>query len=142
MVQHRLCHPQRSPLPLRPLCLSPLHRKNLIFNDAYLLLPLCFDKWEKISGLDFPGYAWTATPIDDRILFAGRVAQLSQVTDELWLLDLNNLSTSLAGRLPYTSCCMPPILSAERTLLLPGGEPDTNRNRTPRTTLITWPPPH
>ncbi len=117
----------------------PFTEKPHIFNDAYSYSPT-LDKWEIITDLDFPGYAWTATPIDDtRILFAGRVSQLSLVTDELWLLDLNDCSTSLAGRLPYTSCCMPAIQRSERTLLLPGGEPDTNRNRTPRTTTITLP---
>lgn len=127
----------------------PFSERAQIFGDAYCYTPASnqdgesADKagpgaWEKIAGLDFPGYAWSAIPIDNRqILFAGRVSTLSQVTDQVWLLDLVTLATSPAGHLPYPTCCVPAIALPSGVWLLPGGEPDTNRNRTDRVSRIT-----
>lgn len=118
-------------------CVYPPYGKILeIYGDVFRYSPQS-DGWERVEGLNFPGYAWTARTVGDmQILFAGRVAKVSAVTDELWLLDLKSGEAKVVGNLVTTTCCMPGIQVGQGAVLFPGGEPDTNRNRTARMSIV------
>lgn len=116
--------------------LPPYAPKAAIFGDAYRYDPDA-DRWSKLDGFDLPGYAWTATAVSPRrIMLTGRVAEIGNVGDAILLLDLPALRVRPIGRLMIPGCCMPALPVAPRTWWLPGGEPDTNRSRTERTSIV------
>jgi N-acetylneuraminic acid mutarotase len=107
-----------------------------IFSEAYRY-DIAADRWQQHSDFNLPGYAWTATAIDGKhIMLTGRVAEVGKVSDEIWLVDLTDNSARAMGNLVIPSCCMPAIPVSQGTWWLPGGEPDTNRSRTNRTSIV------
>jgi hypothetical protein len=114
----------------------PYQPEVTIFSDAY-----CYDttsdQWQQLADFKLAGYAWTATAIDSKhIMLTGRVAEVGKVSDEIWLVDLTDKSVRAIGNLVIPACCMPAIPVAQGTWWLPGGEPDTNRSRTDRTSIV------
>ena len=69
-------------------------------------------------------------------MLTGRAAEIGKVSDEILLVDLSTLNVRPIGRLMIPGCCMPAIPVAPRTWWLPGGEPDTNRSRSDRTSIV------
>jgi N-acetylneuraminate epimerase len=116
---------------------SPPYAKQVsIFDDAYCYDPAS-NQWSKLGLASFPGYAWTAVAASPtEVLLAGRVSQVGQVNDDLWLVNLKSLETHRIGKLITPNCCAPLIPLGERTWWYAGGEPDTNRSRSDRTSVI------
>jgi hypothetical protein len=115
----------------------PYTSKVTVFADAYRYDPAA-DRWTKLEGFALPGYAWTATAVGPRqVMLTGRAPQVSVVSDEILLVNPSTLDVRPIGHLMIPGCCMPAIPVARRTWWLPGGEPDTNRSRTERTSIVT-----
>ena len=116
----------------------PSEPQTKIFGDADRYEPAT-NVWKRLEGFDMPGYAWTATAIGERqILLIGRVPKLKTVTDEVGLVDLETMKARSIGRLITPACCMPAMPNGVKTWWFPGGDPDTNRNRTTRTSILTF----
>lgn len=94
-------------------------------------------KWNKLEAYNLKGYAWSAAQVDDQhILLAGRVVDPGLIPSEILLLNINDFSTQAVGNLVIQSCCMPAIPLNPTTWWFPGGEPDTKKNRTERTSIV------
>ena len=118
------------------LVLPPYQKEVALFGDAYRYDPFT-NSWKQLDGFNLPGYAWTATAVNDQqIMFTGRVAKLSETSGEVLLLDLNTLQVKNVGELVTPSCCMPAIPMGGETWWLPGGEPAANRVRSARTSVV------
>lgn len=118
----------------------PYEQKLAIFADAYCYDPSS-DKWLEVKLPGLEGYAWTASLVGHRqIMLTGRVSPVGQIHDDIWILDLDRLSAKSIGRLVTPACCMPAIRMRENVWWLPGGEPDTQRSRTDRTSVIQLQP--
>ena len=116
----------------------PSEPQTKIFGDADRYEPAT-NVWKRLEGFDMPGYAWTATAIGERqILLIGRVPKLKTVTDEVGLVDLETMKARSIGRLITPACCMPAMPNGVKTWWFPGVDPDTNRNRTTRTSILTF----
>ena len=94
----------------------------------------------EMRGRLFPAWRSTATPglpepVDSKhVLLAGRAN--GQIYDGIWLVDLPDLSTRLVGHafVPTATAPLVHVRSGEWWLI--GGEPDSNKNRTPRVAII------
>ena len=107
-----------------------------IFSDVYRYDPAA-DEWQRLEGFRFPGYGWSATAISDRqVMLSGRVRKINDIDDQIHVVDMQDLSTHAIGRLVIQACCMPCIQVNPTTWWLPGGEPDTQRSRTERMSVV------
>jgi N-acetylneuraminic acid mutarotase len=114
---------------------SSVHERSL--NDAFRYDPAT-DQWKSLGQLPFPGYCWSAQPVDDNhILLAGRAD--GSIHDEIWMLSIEPFEAHIVGRVIQTATCAPLVKVANRTWWLIGGEPDSNKNRTKRISVITLP---
>jgi hypothetical protein len=110
-----------------------VHERTLC--DVYQYDPAS-DRWKSLGNLPFPGYCWSAQPIDDtRLLLAGRADGL--IHDEVWLVHLPDLSAQLLGHTVLQATCAPLMKAGPNTWWLVGGEPDSQKNRTNRVSIIT-----
>jgi len=115
----------------------PFTEKVTVFGDAHCYDP-SQDKWTRLEGFDMTGYGWTATAVDNQsIMLTGRCPKVSETSDDILLLNLRTLETKKLGTLPGHGCCMPAIPMGEKTWWIPGGEPDTNKSRTAKNSIIT-----
>jgi hypothetical protein len=106
-------------------------------SDAYQYDPAA-DRWKSLGDLPFRGYCWSADPVDnDHLLVAGRADGV--IHDEIWLVHLPDLSTQLLGHAVIQATCAPLVKVGPRTWWLIGGEPDSQKHRTDRVTVITLP---
>jgi N-acetylneuraminic acid mutarotase len=106
-------------------------------SDAYQYDPST-DRWTALGILPFGGYCWSADAVDDsHILLAGRAD--GTIHNEIWLLHLPDLSTELLGHAVIQATCAPLMKVGPRKWWLVGGEPDSNKNRTDRVTVISLP---
>jgi len=107
-----------------------------VLQDTYRYNP-AIDTWEKRPDLPCGGYAWSPSAVDDtHILLAGRASENSAVSDAVWLIDLNTMSVRNIGKLQIRSCAAPLVQVSPKTWWYLGGEPDANRSRTPRVSII------
>jgi N-acetylneuraminic acid mutarotase len=113
--------------------------KMRVFKDVFQFAPA--DKsWQRLGELPAAGYCWTAAVAntdEDMLLVAGRAD--GAIHDDIWLVDLSNLSTRGLGRSVITTTCAPLIRIDDTTYWLIGGEPDANKTRTARVTQIRLP---
>jgi hypothetical protein len=117
--------------------LPPYQATPEIFADAWRYDPAA-DQWTELKGFDLPGYAWTATRVDDdHIMLTGRAPKISVIERQIRLLNLNDLSQQVIGELVIQSCCMPVIPMTPLTWWIPGGEPATDRSRTRTVSVVT-----
>ena len=108
-----------------------------VLQDAYQYNPVN-DRWKKMPDLPCGGYAWSATAIDDsQVLVAGRAYENSNVSDNIWLLNLNNMSVRNIGKLQIQACAAPLIKAGAKTWWYIGGEPEANRCRTQTVSVIS-----
>jgi len=92
--------------------------------------------WEKLMDLPLKGYAWTAQPIDNTsILITGRAD--GQVHPDIWIVDLVTMTMDKVGDLIIQSATSPLIKVTDNQWWVVGGEPDSNKNRTKETSMIT-----
>lgn len=107
-----------------------------VFKDVYQYDPQ-HDAWKKCGELPAAGYCWGAVPIDrdERELLIGGRAD-GAIHDDLWILNLSDLSVRGIGRSVVTQSCAPLVRRDSSTFWLIGGEPDANKHRTERVTQI------
>jgi N-acetylneuraminic acid mutarotase len=108
-----------------------------VLRDTYKYDPTT-DKWEKIPDLPFGGYAWSASAVDNKsILMTGRAFENSQTSNDIWLINVDNMRPQNLGTLQIKACAAPLIKVASKTWWYIGGEPDANRSRTSRVSIIS-----
>lgn len=115
----------------------PLKPSTKVFGDVYRYDPAT-NHWRGIDGLNFSGYGWSATAVAKRqIILTGRVADLDQISDGIFLVNLQTRNVSRIGRLVTPACCLTAIPIAANTWWLCGGEPSATAIRTDRTTVLS-----
>ena len=102
--------------------------------DAYEYDPTT-DRWKRLADLPWPGYAWAADAIDDaHLLLAGQAD--GRIHADVWILQIPEMTARKIGNAAIQTTTAPLIRTVSREWLLLGGEPDSNRTRTPRVTVI------
>ncbi|MGV8136688.1 MAG: kelch repeat-containing protein [Mangrovibacterium sp.] len=95
------------------------------------------DKWIMLKDLPMKGYAWAGSPIDrNHILLTGCAD--GTIHDDIWIVDRRNMSIQMAGRLTTPSTTAPLIKIDENHLWFIGGEPDANKNRIGKISVIQF----
>jgi N-acetylneuraminic acid mutarotase len=93
------------------------------------------DQWEQLKDMPFKGYAWVSSPVDDeRLILTGRAD--GTIHDEIWIVDLNESSFKIAGNLIIPSTTAPLVQVRTNEWWLIGGEPDADKNRTGKVSVI------
>ena len=110
-----------------------VHERSL--SDVYQY-DATLDRWKSLGNLPMAGYCWSAEPIDDtRILIAGRAD--GSIHNEIWVIRFPDLKSQLIGHTVIQATCAPLVKAGFRTWWLIGGEPDSNKHRTDRVTVIS-----
>lgn len=113
------------------------HPTMTVLQDAYRYDPMN-DSWKKMPDLPCGGYAWSAIAVDDsQVLVAGRAYENSNVTSNIWLLKLNDMSVRNVGKLQIQACAAPIVKVGPTTWWYIGGEPEANRSRTAKISIIS-----
>jgi N-acetylneuraminic acid mutarotase len=108
-----------------------------VMEDAYRYDP-SNDSWQRLSDLSAPGYAWAGCAFDNNhILLAGKAD--GQIHKGVWLIDVNNMKSQKIGEAIIQTTTAPLVEAAEGEWWLIAGEPDTNKNRTNKVTIIRAP---
>lgn len=103
-------------------------------NDLYRYCP-ANDEWKRLKDLPQKGYGWVSQPIDNNhILLTGRADGI--VHDGIWIVNLKNSSMEKVGHLVTPSATAPLIKVTDEYFWLIGGEPDSNKNRTEKVSII------
>jgi N-acetylneuraminic acid mutarotase len=93
------------------------------------------DEWEKLNDLPQKGYGWVSQSIDNNhILLTGRADGI--VHDGIWIVNLKNSSMNKIGHLIIPSATAPLVKVTDEYFWLIGGEPDSNKNRTEKVSVI------
>ena len=105
-----------------------------VFKDAYRY-DLKADAWERLADLPAKGYCWAAAPMDDQsILLTGRADGVIQ--DDVWRVNVTDMRVQGVGRTVIQSTCAPLVRIDGNTWWLVGGEPDSNKTRTEKVSVI------
>ncbi|MGN6603632.1 MAG: dihydrodipicolinate synthase family protein [Ginsengibacter sp.] len=103
--------------------------------DAYRYDPKN-GKWMRLKDLPFPGYAWAASSLDDtHLLITGRA--YGKVDPGVWILDVVNMTIKEIGKDIIPAATAPLIHVNKDQWWLVGGEPDSNKNRTGKVSVIS-----
>jgi N-acetylneuraminic acid mutarotase len=105
-----------------------------VLKDAYAYSPK-EDKWERLANLPCPCYGFGARAIDNKkILIAGIGDE--KIRNSIWILDVSDMSVRNIGDtvIPTVGACL--VQQAENAFWLIGGEPDANKSRTNKITVI------
>lgn len=103
-------------------------------NDIYRYCPRS-DEWVRLGDLSLKGYAWVAKPIDENhIIITGRADGV--VHDDIWIVDVRDSSMKKAGNLILSSTTAPLVEVNDDCFWLIAGEPDPNKNRTEKVSVI------
>ena len=99
------------------------------------------DKWERMADLPVAGYCWSAEPLDDgrHLLLTGRAD--GTIHRDIFIVDVADISARRVGETVVQTTCAPLVRADADSLWLLGGEPDSNKTRTPRVTVIRPPAP-
>lgn len=142
---------QRSSMPGSPRVMAAISIQN---NDLYVigglgdgkeLNPLndVFrydteqDQWYQQGVLPLKGYAWVAQFIGhNRMLITGRAD--GTIHNGVWIIDLDNMSMTRIASLCAPSTTAPLVKVSKDTWWLIGGEPDANKNRTEKVSIIKF----
>ncbi len=93
------------------------------------------NEWIRLPDLPMTGYAWVSQPIDDNhLIITGRAD--GTVHKDIWIIDLVDLSMKQIGNLISPAATSPLIKIAKKQWWLIGGEPDGNKNRTEKVSVI------
>lgn len=93
------------------------------------------NEWTKLNNLPFKGYAWVSQPVDDNhLIITGRAD--GKIYSGIWIVDLRNMSANEIGSLVIQSATAPLVNIASKQWWLIGGEPDSNKNRTEKVSVI------
>jgi len=94
------------------------------------------DQWVRLPDLPLDGYAWSAGSIDDsHLLVTGRA--YGKVDPGVWIVGLKNMSMHKIGDDINSAATAPLIKVGDQTWWLVGGEPDSNKNRTGKVSVIS-----
>jgi N-acetylneuraminic acid mutarotase len=110
-----------------------------VFKDVFEYQPMT-DSWKHVGELPAAGYCWAVAAIDEdgrQLLVGGRAD--GAIHDDLWIVDLADLSVRGVGRTVLPTTCAPLVQIDAATFWLIGGEPDSNKTRTARVTQIRLP---
>jgi hypothetical protein len=114
---------------------NSVHERTL--SDAYRYDPRA-DEWKSLGQLPVPGYCWSAQPVDEsHILLAGRAD--GAIHDDVWIISVPTLDAQIVAHVIQKATCAPLVNVGNRTWWLIGGEPDSNKHRTNRISVITLP---
>jgi dihydrodipicolinate synthase/N-acetylneuraminate lyase len=103
--------------------------------DAYRYDPQ-IDQWVQLADLPLDGYAWVSASIDNNhIMITGRA--FGSIDKGIWILALKDMSMTKAGININPVTTAPLVKIAEKQWWLIGGEPDANKNRTGKVSVIT-----
>ncbi len=92
--------------------------------------------WEQLRDLPLEGYAWAGQPVDaGHLLITGRA--YGKIDTGIWLLRLKDMSMEKIGEAVGPATTAPLIKINNKQWWLVGGEPDANKNRTGKVTIIT-----
>ncbi|WP_176221426.1 kelch repeat-containing protein [Massilibacteroides vaginae] len=95
------------------------------------------DKWEKLKNLPFNGYGWMGQSLDaNKILITGRADGM--VHKGIWTIDVKSGLANNIGSLIIQSTTAPLIKISEEEWWLIGGEPDSNKTRTGKVSIIKF----
>jgi len=93
------------------------------------------NEWIQLSDLPLMGYAWASQPVgDNHLIITGRAD--GKIYKDIWIIDLRDLSMEQIGNLISPVTTSPLIKIAKKHWWLIGGEPDANKNRTERISVI------
>jgi len=93
------------------------------------------DEWIRLKDLPIKGYAWVSQPIDNNnLIITGRAD--GSIHKGIWIIDLRDMSMKKVGNLESPSTTAPLVNISENQWWLIGGEPDTNKNRTEKVSVI------
>lgn len=94
------------------------------------------NKWTKLGDLPLKGYAWVSQSIDDNSLIITGKAD-GNIHKGIWIINLRDISMKHIGDLISPSTTAPLINIEDKQWWLISGEPDSNRNRTEKVSVIT-----
>jgi hypothetical protein len=110
-----------------------VHQRTL--SDIYRYDPKS-NTWTVLGNLPVGGYCWNASAIDStHLLLAGRADGVMH--DDIWIVGVSPLSAQLVGHCVVAADCAPLIRVNDNTWWLVGGEPDMNKHRTDRVSVIS-----
>ncbi len=110
------------------------HPVRQVFKDVHRYDPQR-DEWSQDQDLPTAGQGWVADAVDEHhILLTGRGD--ANIYDEVWLVDLRDSSVRGLGSLMTPSFGAPLVRMGETRWWFIGGEPDANKSRTPRVSVI------
>lgn len=93
------------------------------------------NEWTRLKDLSFKGYAWASKAIDDvNILITGRAD--GTIHKGIWILNMQDLSVTEIGGLIIQTATAPLVRVSDDTLWIIGGEPDANKTRTEKVSII------
>jgi N-acetylneuraminic acid mutarotase len=105
-----------------------------VFRDVYRYDPKV-DEWERLPDLPAGGYCWVAGAIDDKsLLLTGRAD--GAIHDDVWRVYLPDVRVQGEGRTVIPTTCAPLVRVDDYTWWLMGGEPDSNKTRTNKVSVI------
>lgn len=94
------------------------------------------NQWTAIGQLPVAGYCWSSVPLgQDRVLLVGRAD--GEIHNEIRILNLQDLSAPIVGRTVIQATCAPLVPAGPGTWWFIGGEPDSQKHRTERVTVIS-----
>ena len=103
--------------------------------DAYRYDPQK-NQWTQLTDLLLDGYAWVSQPVDNNhLIITGRA--YGKVDKGIWIIDLKDMSMNKVGNDINPATTAPLINVADKQWWLVGGEPDANKNRTGKVSVIT-----
>jgi len=92
--------------------------------------------WEQLPDLPLKGYAWSGSAVDEHhILLTGRA--YGKIDTGIWLLDVTTMKWERIGSTIMPATTAPLIRVHQKQWWLVGGEPDANKNRTGRISVIS-----
>jgi hypothetical protein len=115
---------------------SPERPVRQTFKDAFCYDPRT-DEWTRLADPPTGGQGWVADVVDDHhLLVAGRGD--TGIYSDVWLLDTRDSTVRGVGDLVVPSFGSPLVPVSAGCWWFIGGEPDANRSRTPRVSVIRF----
>lgn len=103
--------------------------------DAYRYDPSS-DQWIRLADLPLASYAWVGKQTGPgHIMLTGRA--FGQIDKGIWILDIEKMSLNKIGENTSPATTAPLVQADSGVWWLIGGEPDANKNRSSKVSVIT-----
>ena len=112
-----------------------LQENTMCLQDAYRYDSQS-NEWKCLPNLPWPGYAWSAAAIDDNYILLAGGAAYGNISKDIWLVNTQDMSTQKLGEAIIQTCTASLVKVDNKTWWLLGGEPDVNKSRTNKVTVI------